>query len=1754
MQKPQYLTPSLNFRVFFTAYNQRKLGNITSFLLVSISHLQINIFLFQSCMRLFPSDNLFIICLNAPTQYLYTTNFLSISQPIYITIRSFAWALPTIFLISFLAFRYKLSHQKKSKSLENLFTLLSTYFPMILFLPILEILSKDFFCQQSVLSTFNYQCFQSQHRIIVIISLLCAILAILMSGLTIFYSQSGVYDKKNYLSGNNRGYEALLIIIKLVLTLIITQDDESEGFGRYYAAINLGLSLILTCYFLLILPYHKLPIEKASLVWIGFYLSQSIAIVITRATSDENFIVSLPFLMLLLVVVFGNLLLYNRIKAWNMMKERVFSSSDFLRKVQTLLQLNQIEEQDSPEEIYFHGVVARHISSCRQIDCFCKQKQLFDPKKSKIIEFEKWPTAKSLTMKHYLRLLFEQQLKKTPNDVDLLINYALFLFQKFRNIPLALIQLTNIINNNTYLYPSQRFKIFKLRSRISDFINSKNLEALEVSLQIENVIEIEEQFSNVIQGLSSIIQSSINFWGYLRQKDLDMDQIRSLSEQLCQSVDLVSSLWTPLKPYLHKYKKLMYYYNWYLKEFLSKKTILSEEGIDDLFEEDRYSVRSDDFLNNLKDDHLLFDGQTPIIHMSGNSHNTGQIIKVNKAVIKTFGYAKEELEKSNVNVLMPRLIGERHTSYITSFVKTGRTRALYKQRRTFAKNKAGFMMPIWILAKQINNLEGLVEYVGLIRPLSEKKEDPTEYILFNNFGEVGGLSKNIAKIFACTNIRNIQKLPFNIVLLAPKLIKYLYFKDFLVENSKEIESKREIEENRLQGKIETSPKSPIRSTASPTLCRGKLKTILPKLERAIPFLGSGTKMHDLQEFLELDENDEEESAEFLNEKMITFTMRLPEDLEGLLKEFEETRTRKRNSIIQRNKFVEVVNMTQMESIETQRDLLSFREIDRRVRGHFSSSKSTFDAYLAALKMMAVKIAKQTSSVQVFRVTAEICTDSYGADGDIIQYLKIKEVIRRTPASTTTLSPPPSSSSKKRFSKAVDSEALGLLSFREPFVEDSSPENSPTKRQARKSIFSKGNFSHMIPNLIFSLAIILPRKDVLDGGETVPNEAEGGFVSLEDYDGRSPQTTNRPILKSQEDEMESKSSVSSKGEGEDQSQKSGNSGKMALQNELKYNIMNQFQSVFHKEENGIIPKEFKNLNKLKWFFYFFFTLMTPLALAVYFLGLNKSLGLVSTSVSNIYSNEKLRRDFLKAADAMLTVAMYAAGRFNGITDITAAQLQGMIENKLDIITESYNDILVLSDQDEFIKILYEYVPRIQETKTISYGGSFSDTITTENLLQKLMNDLSAITSFNVIDFIRYNRQFLLFQKYGVDTFDRVLFDVSFNFFQDIDESFDSSHFLLIWFAIAICAAFLFGGIFVIRLILIVIQSLKQILISFTAIDLHTIKETEDYYQRLLYFFTASTSQFLYDQPQKSFFRDIEGAPLRPRKPKEKFQKKNRQIQENKFLKKETRIILSYFIIGLLLYAGLNLLFFLIAYTTIRNTTEVLHDAKELVKLDTTYTSALMGLKFLVVDPTATFYQQNVKNSLTNTLNSLEMTLSTEIITAESEFSDFVRGFLHGEVCQDFRFMEPDQAEECENFALGRLSTGLAPFHNYFSGLVLKVLQLQTKFSDVLNIDLVYEYGELIDIINEAFMERGFELWKEETQNEVIQHERTFIGLIVGLVVLNAGIFVLVGVKIIRLLQRRFLFFRRVYNKYMLTEALNKEKLIKAALVKHQLLNR
>mmetsp|Transcript_16976 Transcript_16976/g.14864 ORF Transcript_16976/g.14864 Transcript_16976/m.14864 type:complete len:102 (-) Transcript_16976:323-628(-) len=99
----------------------------------------------------------------------------------------------------------------------------------------------------------------------------------------------------------------------------------------------------------------------------------------------------------------------------------------------------------------------------------------------------------------------------------------------------------------------------------------------------------------------------------------------------------------------------MFYYNWFLKDFVHKKIIISEEEADELFDEETFSVHSADFINLMKTDNTIFQDDSSVIHMSGNSSDLGKIINMNKATTKIFGYTRDELLNGNIGELMPKI-------------------------------------------------------------------------------------------------------------------------------------------------------------------------------------------------------------------------------------------------------------------------------------------------------------------------------------------------------------------------------------------------------------------------------------------------------------------------------------------------------------------------------------------------------------------------------------------------------------------------------------------------------------------------------------------------------------------------------------------------------------------------------------------------------------------------------------------------------------------------------------------------------------------------------------------------------------------------------------------------------------------------------------------------------------------------------------------------------------------------------------------
>jgi hypothetical protein len=234
-----------------------------------------------------------------------------------------------------------------------------------------------------------------------------------------------------------------------------------------------------------------------------------------------------------------------------------------------------------------------------------------------------------------------------------------------------------------------------------------------------------------------------------------------------------------------------------------------------------------------------------------------------------------------------------------------------------------------------------------------------------------------------------------------------------------------------------------------------------------------------------------------------------------------------------------------------------------------------------------------------------------------------------------------------------------------------------------------------------------------------------------------------------------------------------------------------------------------------------------------------------------------------------------------------------------------------------------------------------------------------------------------------------------------------------------------------------------------------------------------------------------------------------------------------------------------------------DAETLVQLNSIHISAMVAVKELLNDKSE--YTTYVYPYLENVLLELENTLDSSIYRSDLDWVKFTKNIYEGTPCDTYKdqFFGTDDVryKECKQFALERLSTGLVGFHTFFRDKVIDFLNLKAegRFGD-LDIDLVYECGQLITIINDIFMEQILLKWKTDTVEFMASKQRLLIIFLIVISVCNLLVFVIAEKGVVGTLRERFLFYRKIYNKFMLSEALMREKKIIATLKKYKLLNK
>jgi|GEM_PF-5523107 len=98
----------------------------------------------------------------------------------------------------------------------------------------------------------------------------------------------------------------------------------------------------------------------------------------------------------------------------------------------------------------------------------------------------------------------------------------------------------------------------------------------------------------------------------------------------------------------------------------------------------------------------------------------GVIQSVNSAAAKMFVYRKEELEGSNISILMPLPHSENHDRYLSQLQRAEKSNIIGEYRELIGKRKNGTCFPIEIAVNRFEKSHPVL-FTGIVRDLTERK-------------------------------------------------------------------------------------------------------------------------------------------------------------------------------------------------------------------------------------------------------------------------------------------------------------------------------------------------------------------------------------------------------------------------------------------------------------------------------------------------------------------------------------------------------------------------------------------------------------------------------------------------------------------------------------------------------------------------------------------------------------------------------------------------------------------------------------------------------------------------------------------------------------------------------------------------------------------------------------------------------------------------------------------------------------------------
>jgi len=433
------------------------------------------------------------------------------------------------------------------------------------------------------------------------------------------------------------------------------------------------------------------------------------------------------------------------------------------------------------------GYLFTHLKTCVNKLCFChnEDEKLFDYS----LKYEYRPKLdnpmKNLESLIYLKYFIRQQYKDAisimKTNLGLRLNLAYFNFFQLNNYHQALLEAFELNAANSHLKGLNYRNLFlikrlelEIRDLLGNLNENKENDELFSNFNIESLLDLEVNYSTLESKISEFRALYTKFFFKLSNTSIILQELEADCSVLFSLRNEIQKIF---ENHLQTNPRAIKLYLGYLNNLVFK----NDQGynIEKKLKELLEKIHANEGQNHLfYQESLIYNENSMIFQVGGEYKNLGQILKTNQGSGKILGYQTQELELSNINVIMSIRIKRFHDSFLNNFMKTGRTEKLYKENTSFLRKKNGYIISAALLIKPFfNSIINEFRFLGFLRPLKRS----TEYVITDMYGGIEGMTENLSKLFN-VHPEDYERNPFYIQILCPKLYSFFIERNEKVHN------------------------------------------------------------------------------------------------------------------------------------------------------------------------------------------------------------------------------------------------------------------------------------------------------------------------------------------------------------------------------------------------------------------------------------------------------------------------------------------------------------------------------------------------------------------------------------------------------------------------------------------------------------------------------------------------------------------------------------------------------------------------------------------------------------------------------------------------------------------------------------------------------------------------------------------------------------------------------------------------------------